>query len=229
MPPKSMEELIRPEVESRKPTKYACTVVSLLPYEITETKPHMIPFTFVIAEADPKVGFSLTYVEEASHVIPNPFDDKHNYKQHTPPNEVARSLVEDYAGALIGISSDAKPGMFWVEGRVTAEEVKKTYAEELATAQKLQKNWFKNLIRIADADWEKTHNVLAASDIQRHAARSLNEKRPWVDSIKTEENTCPYCKVIVDSAAIKCHNCKEVINIEAYKAMQAKLGVSKDA
>tara|TARA_R110000868_G_scaffold16913_7_gene74963 strand:- start:264 stop:944 length:681 start_codon:yes stop_codon:yes gene_type:complete len=212
------------EVEEAQ-TKYGCTVVSLLPYSLLETKPHMIPFTFMIPAADPNYGFSVLHVEEGLHFIPNPFDEKMNYRQVTSPHEMARSIVEDYSGALIALGEGAGPGLFWVEGKHTLESIKKRYAKKLAEAQVKQERWFMNLVNMADADWEKNHNILTVSDVQRHAARYLNIKKAWVDPIPTEANTCPYCKSVVDPTSIKCFNCKEIINVEAYKAMQAKMGV----
>lgn len=218
---KSVEE----DIEEAQ-TKYACTVVTLLPYAIMETKPHMIPFTFNIPAADPNAGFNVFHVEEGNHFIPNPFDDKINYRQVTSPAEMARSLVEDYSGALIALGEGAGPGLFWVEGRWTIEGIKRKFAKKLAEAQAKQERWFYNLVTMADADWEKNHNILAVSDLQRHAARYLNIKKAWVDPIPTEANTCPFCKSVVDPTSIKCYNCKEVINPAAYKAMQERMGTA---
>jgi hypothetical protein len=223
----SLDKIIKDTRDQFKPMKYACTVVSLLPYAIRETKPHMIPFTFDIPAADPKIGFSILHVEEGLHFVPNPFEETHNFRVTTSPNEMARSIVEDYCGAHIGLDEDAGPGMFYVEGRLSVEDVLRHCGTELKRATERQNRWFSNLINIADADWHKNKNILAVSDLQRHAARSLNVKREWVDPIPTEFNTCPYCKAVVDPTSIKCQNCKEIINPEAYKALQAKLGLEE--
>lgn len=221
MPPSVKEMFDKKFVQ----TKYACTVVSLLPYDIMETKPHMIPFTFHIPAANPKVGFSVTHVEEGLHFIPNPFDEKNNYRQVTPPSEMARGIVDDYINALIATDEGAGPGLFWVEGRMEPEEIIQFHKDKLAEAKVRQDNWFRNLVLMADADWQKNKNILAVSDLQRHAARYLNLKKEWIDPIPTVENTCPYCKSVIDPTSIKCFNCKEVVNVEAYKAMQSKMKV----
>lgn len=197
--------------------KYACTVVSLLPREITEEKPHLLPSTFVIPAAI-YGDISLLYVEEAIHYVPNPFDDR-NLKQITMPSEMARSIVEDYVSAHIALAENCGPGLFWVEGRLTKPEIKKFHARKIIDAKERQDNWFHALCRLADADWMKNHNMMAVSDLQRLAAKSLGIKKDWVEFTMQESKPCPFCKFSIAPDSIKCINCKEIVDQVAYKKL----------
>lgn len=211
-------------------TEYACTVVSLLPIALHEEKHHLLPAVFDVPKAE--MGkMAILHVKEAIFYIPNPLIDEgkpgSSIRQTVSPMEVARSICQDYCCAHIGLGEDAQPGLFWVEGKLTASQVEEFYPEQLATAKRQQVNWYKNIIAMADTDWEKNRNMLAVSDLQREAARALNVQKEWVE-FKTEEmNKCPYCQMAVSIEAAICSNCKNVVNRAKFDALQAKDEVAK--
>lgn len=201
--------------------KYACTVVSLIPREVFEEKPHMLPSTFRIPAAI-YGDISILHVEEGTHYVPDPFSQR-SLKQVTSPAEMARSICEDYNSAHIGTSENCGPSLFWVEGRLTKNEIKQHYKAELDRAKISLRNWFHALVSMADADWQKNHNMLAVSDLQRIAAQSLGIKKDWVEFIGQETKLCPFCKFNIAIDSIKCVNCKEVVDQKAYdKIMKGK-------
>jgi len=206
--------------------EYCCTVVSLLPYELSEDKPHMLPSTFKVPPASMDgLRFGILHVKEGIHWIPNPLIDEgkpgSSIKQVTPPSEMARSICEDYNSAHVALTDNASPGLFWVPGKLTQDDVEKFHRRKIQAARERQKNWFKNLCMMADADWEKNHNMLAVSDLQRIAAKSLGVNKEWVEFKVEEMNKCPFCKISVSSDASKCSNCGEIINPTLY-AQQKK-------
>jgi hypothetical protein len=210
--------------------KYACTVVNLLPRELFEDKPHLLPNTFLIPPAtfrDGKFEIAVLHVTEAIHYVPNPLIDEgkpgSSFRVVTPPNELARSLVDDYKSGNICLSPEAEPGLFWVEGLLTAEEIKELHEDEIREADRKQRNWFRNLVALADADWEKNHNRLAVSDLQRLAARCLGINKDWVEMEQMETVRCPFCTISIPTSAIKCPNCKEVVSKEGYRKLTEQL------
>lgn len=207
---------------SSEDANYVCTVVNLIPIDIDEQRPHMFPSSFMIPGAEKDGEMGLFYVGEGIHYIPDPFEER-SFKQVTSPHEMARSLCDDYTSAHIGISDDAKPGLFWVPGRCTEQEIRTKYAKQLAAATELQRNWYRNLVALADVDWEKSKNRLAVSDLQRIGAKALGIQKEWVEFRNLETVSCPYCNIAVQPGAIKCHNCKEVIDVEAYNRLTAKV------
>lgn len=209
--------------------KAGSTVISLLPFALMEEKPHMLPAVFRVPAAE-KGDIAILHVDEGIHYIPNPLVDEgkpgSTFRQVTSSAEMARSIVDDYRTSHISLGEGAEPGLFWVEHRLTKEEVKKYHADKIEEAKTKMVAWFNNLCSLADADWQRNHNMMAVSDLQRAAAKWLGIKREWVEFMISTGNliACPYCKAQIAGDSIKCFNCKEVVNVEAYKAMQKGLG-----
>ena len=206
--------------ELRNRNEYIATVVTLLPRELLEEKPHLLPGSYRIPAAEWN-DIAVLHVGEGCQWIPNPLIDEGqpgaSIKQVVSPREIARSLCEDYKSAHIALGEDAAPGLFWVQGRLTKNEVKKYHPEEIKKAKRQQDNWFRNLIAMADADWMKNHNMLAVSDLQRLAARCMGVKKDWVEFAITESIACPFCTISIPSVAIVCPNCRQILNQEEYK------------
>lgn len=202
--------------------KYACTVVNMLPYELNEDKPHMLPSTFRVPAAE-KGKFGILHVEEGIHYIPNPLIDEgkpgSSIKQITMPDEMARSIVEDFASAQVCLGENAMPGIFWVPGRCSLKTVMENHAETIEKYATFQKNWFHALCSQADADWQKNKNMLAVSDLQRMAAKELGVQADWVELRMQENSTCPFCTVPIPVNAVKCPNCKEIVDLKRYKEL----------
>lgn len=213
--------LERPAEDKLPPSlrKYACTVVSLLPFELQEEKPHLLPPLHIVPAA-PKDGIAVAHIGEATHYVPHPIDER-SFKQITSPNELARSICDDYNSAHVAIDENAGPSLFWVEGRLSAEEVIDFYPQKVADARKRVHQWYRNLINMADADWAKNKNVRTVSDVQKVAARVLGVKREWVEYTQDPIETinCPFCRYSIAPDSIKCLNCKEIVNIEKYKEL----------
>lgn len=207
-------------------TGYVCTVISLIPLPLHEEKPHLLPSVYDIPAA-PDGGMSLLHVGEAIFYIPNPVIEEgkpnSSFKQIVPPYEIARSICEDYNVAHIALGENAQPGLFWLEGRLSERDVKTAHAIKLAETIDKQKNWFHNLVAMAETDWQKNKNLLAVSDLQRAAARILNVKADWIEMRSMEWMSCPYCKTQIDPESIKCANCKEIVNSDAYNKLRADI------
>lgn len=209
------------------PKKYQCTIVSLLPWEpAPEEKPHLLPSVFIIPKANPKTGIGVSHVGEAIYYVPNPFDER-STKVSTSPNEVARSVVEDYVSGQMCLGDNCCPGLFWLEGELTEADVLKHFSNKVAEYKEKQINWFKALVNLADADFTKNRNRMAISDIQIHAAKYIGYNADWVDfnSQLIEMAKCKFCQSPISIEAIKCPVCNEVVNPEAYKKLREQVGV----
>lgn len=155
------------------------TVVSLFPFKIVEKKPAMIPPEFVIPAAAKddfvilNVGICNTYIYMDAERGSMPFPEF--------AGTVADSIVNDFIMAQLEYRDDnCKPGLFWVPGKHTKEDIKKNFAAELAAAKAAQINWFKRLVYVADDSWNRVKKHSEISDVQREAVRQLNIKRDWL-------------------------------------------------
>jgi hypothetical protein len=143
---------------------------------------------------------------------------------------VADSIVNDFMSCHIGriLSEDpdeaAEPGLFWVHGAHKSRElIKQRFPEELAFAEKKQLNWFQQLILIADDTYTRTGRASSVSALQRLAAQRLSISRPWMIRTGESLNSCPYCKAEVPFGAVKCPNCREILDVAAYKDLQERI------
>jgi hypothetical protein len=198
-----------------------CTVVSILPKEIKETKPTIQPGVFHIPAgtfekpATLVVGTSSWWreIDEEQPLLEIPVSSI----------QIADSIVRDYCNGLLGCDmNDTMPGLFYVPGENTVDKIKKDHLPLLLKYQEKQKNWYKALVKIADILWARSNgNPLSISDDARLAARELNlNDKEWLkDSHTIELVRCPACGSLKNPNFPVCPTCKAVANPELAKKL----------
>lgn len=189
------------------------TIVSVFPQEIKETKPGLIPDTFIIPKSDGK-NPQVLHVKDVNSALyigdGKTFRLTHSFK------EIATSIVEDFCNGFIEADADRRPGIFWIPGKHSKENVVKQFPKQIADAIKRQNLWLQRLVISADDDYQKHGQVRGISDLQRMAAFILGlTNKPWY--VAPEPITyvkCDACSTMVDSSAAICHNCKHPVNID---------------
>ena len=150
------------------------TIVSIYPKNITETKHTLQPGTWTI----PKGSF-----ETPAILVVGPSSWWREIDEEQPLLEIpvssiliADSIVKDYCNGVLGCDmGDSKPGLFYVPGEKTLTEIKTNYKKQLEETAAKQKNFYVNLVKLADMLWARSQgNPLAISDDMRMAARELN-------------------------------------------------------
>lgn len=195
-----------------------CTIISIVPFAIDESKPGLYPGHFRIAAAKPDDFEMLVVGRSVHHVYLD--NDRGSITVPTPSDEVARSICQDYSAAQLAyVRGEAEPGLFFLEGEYKDKKAVLAVAKDRITeARRQQKNWFMRLIAIADDEWSKYHSHKMISELQRFAARSLGLERDWnIEGTVNALAFCPACKVPVKADAIVCASCRTIINPEAYK------------
>ena len=196
------------------------TVVSILPYEIQDSKPNLYPGNFII----PAGRFNnpgLLTVEKSVFYVPMAFGAP-SLRAHSSAFEVANSIVNDYVGALLGVNDKRRPGLFVVNDSFNdSKEAAVKCATQIAELNIAQREWFHQLTQMADAEYNRHHQAESISDLQKMAARELNLKdKPWlVDISQLSINNCPACFAPVNANAALCGSCRYIINPEKYKNM----------
>lgn len=203
-----------------------CTIVSFYPRPIVETKPGLNPNTFIIPESVEEGEFVSVTVGEIPITDRIYLDkDRGNLVVPVPVTEVARSIVEDFCSAQPWIGPEAGPGIFWVEGEYTKEEIIEKFEEQLWEAQEKQKAWALELIKAADDDWSKYKRHRTITDLQRFFAKQMDLTREWIVEHKdtTDVTKCPYCSTIVSASAAVCPTCRNVINAAKFEELKAAI------
>jgi hypothetical protein len=195
------------------------TIVSIYPQEIIETKPTLQPGRFVIPPGS---------IEKPSITVVGPSSWWREIDPDQPLLEIpvssvqiADSIIKDYCNGLLGCDmAGAQPGFFYVPGEHNLESVRKNFNHEFDGAVQRQRNWYSNLIRLADSLWARSNgNPLSISDLMRLAAKELGLEKDWLKDFKFSDTTarckacgsirnplfpvCPTCKAIDDPAKAK--------------------------
>lgn len=187
-----------------------CTIVSILPKPIREVKYTIDPGLFIIEPG--------TYKNPSTLII-GPSSWWRDVDAEQPLLEipvssvqVADSIINDYCNGMIGCDMvNARPGLFFVLGEATPEEIVTDYADSLEQCFDKQQNWFKNLIKQADALWARSNgNPLVLSNEMRLAAQELNLKdKPWLKDYRTYELVpCIACGTLRNPEYPVCGHCK---------------------
>lgn len=196
------------------------TIVSICPFELREEKPGLIPGVFIIPPA--KEGdFNILVISDSKHTIRIPVQGN-KITLTEDAHILAESIVQDRMTGQLLYRSDCHPGLFWVPGELTKEQIVKQFPDKLQEAHLKQRNWYRALCKLADDDWNNYHQHKFISDIQRHAAKVMGLERDWLLVDMTDgPSKCPACFTNVDPRATICYNCKTVIH-EAPPAAKTK-------
>lgn len=197
-----------------------CTVVSIYPKEVKEHKPTIQPGYFLI----PKGSF-----DKPSTLIVGPSSWWREIDEFQPLLEithssiqVASALINDYTLGMLGVRGNDKPGLFFVPGVYTSNEIKNDFKKELESTKLRQINHYQNLIKMADAGWAKTNgNPLCISDDMRMAADQLNMKnKDWMaDFQHMEMIRCIACGSMRNPLYPMCNHCHTIVDTELAKKL----------
>jgi hypothetical protein len=202
------------------------TLVSVCPFPINETKPGLQPERFQLpAVKNFETDCVVLHVTNASFFVYIDMD-RGSMKVNVPSEELAQSIVRDLITAQIAINlsddAPATPGLFWVPGKISKEEIVKNHSVILKQARDAQRNWFNNLVKMADDDWSKYRQHKTISDTQRHALRALGLTRDWDIDIEklSSAKSCPACMNKVPDGAAICPFCKCMLNEKAASVLK---------
>lgn len=93
--------------------------------------------------------------------------------------QIAESLVKDYMNGMFACNmADSMPGLFFIPGKIKREQLMTgEYAPLLGEAITRQFNYYRTLVKYADALWARSNgNPLAIQDEMRMAAKALGKQ-----------------------------------------------------
>ncbi len=194
------------------------TVCSLVPYEVKDTKPGIIPYEYIVPPSNGIIP-SLLVINDASCPLYRG-SEMPSFPMIIAGEQIAKSVVDDYCKAQFEYAPDSYPALFWVPGEFKlGKEILEKFPAEIVKAKKMQANWHEKLFRRAEDTWARNHQFKEISDIQRFAARSLGRTSVewYVSPDPVIMVKCPACMTLIEADAIVCRNCKHVLNIEKAK------------
>jgi len=119
----------------------------------------------------------------------------------------AREIAEDIARELNNDSGEGSfHGVFVAAGPEPTED-------ELAEAQRRLDEFHRRLVAAADLEWERSHNPMFITDLDRRAARELKLDKPWLYDPKPQDD-CPACGEKIKPGVAVCRSCRAILNSE---------------
>ena len=119
----------------------------------------------------------------------------------------AREIADDIAREL---NSDSGEGSY--HGVFVAAGIDPTESE-LAEAERKLAEFHRRLVASADLEWERTHNPMFITDLERRAARELKLEKPWLYDPKPQAE-CPACAEKIKPGVAVCRACGAILNRE---------------
>jgi hypothetical protein len=188
------------------------TVVSIYPKEIIEFKHTLTPGKFLIPPGS---------YDSPAILIVGPSSWWREIDEEQPLLEIpvssiqiADSIVKDYCNGVLGCNmADTMPGLFYLPGETTVEDIKKNFKGELDKALVRQRNFYSMLVKLADALWARSNgNPLAVSDDMRLAAKELNlQTKDWMKDFQMVDMVrCFACGALKNPAYPVCASCRAV-------------------
>ena len=138
--------------------------------------------------------------------------DKRTMEIRLTAQEIAEDLVRE-------INGDSGEGSY--HGVFVAAGPEPT-KEELADARKKLDEFHRRLVEAADLEWERSHNMMFITDLERRAARELGLEKPWLYDPKPMAD-CPACGEKIRPGVAVCRTCGAILDRE--KA--AKFGLAE--
>lgn len=186
------------------------TIVSIFPVHIEEHKYTVQPHKFII-EPGTYEKPSLLVVGSSSWWL---------QPEGQPPVEIlcssveiAEAVVNDYCRGLLGCDMEGKtPGLFWIPKAIKLKDLMSDYKAQLDIVNQRQRNWYHELVKLADSLWSRSQNPILIWDVMRLAARELGLlNKPWIhDTIAIEKVPCFACGSFKDAKYPVCPVCRAI-------------------
>ena len=162
----------------------------------------------------PKVGerFAVTPIRACKGVMD--LGDKRTMEFAITAREIAEDLARE-------INNDSGEGSF--HGVFVSAGPEPT-DDELADAQRRLDEFHRRLVAAADLEWERTHNPMFVTDLDRRAARELHLDKPWLYDPKPQVE-CPACAEKIKPGVAVCRSCGAILD----RAKAAQFGLVPQA
>lgn len=188
------------------------TIVSIFPKEINEVKVTIQPGRFILNPGS---------YENPSTLIVGPSSWWREFDEQQPLLEIpvssiqiADSVVRDYCNGILACDMGASmPGLFYIPGEISLDDVRKKFKGELDKALAKQRTFYSTLLRLADALWARSSgNPLAISDDMRMAAREMNQtNKDWMKDFRMVEMVrCFACGSLKNPQYPVCASCRAI-------------------
>jgi hypothetical protein len=119
----------------------------------------------------------------------------------------AREIADDIAREINGDSGEGSyHGVFVAAGDSPTDA-------ELEDARRRLDEFHRRLVAAADLEWERSHNPMFITDLERRAARERRLDKPWLYDPKPLAD-CPVCAEKIKPGVAVCRSCGAILDRE---------------
>ena len=178
-------------------------VVSLVNISTQKWPPRHRTYFGSLTIQSPEAGtaYAVTPVRACTSLMD--LGDKRTMEIRLTAQEIAEDLVRE-------INGDSGEGSY--HGVFVAAGPEPT-KEELAEARKKLEAFQTRLVETADLEWERSHNMMFITDLERRAARELGLEKPWLYDPKPMAD-CPACGEKIRPGVAVCRTCGAILDRE---------------
>jgi hypothetical protein len=217
------------------------------PYEIPAVPPGADPVLLTVQDR--------VQVEEGPYQLGH--GGRRSKNRHLVSGEsIARDIVGEWTGTGLGMTPQCRPGIWVVRDRIplyNEQGVPATDADGMgtwrqATEEERLAMWDEDLLQARIADHAYANMLFLSANAMaedprlipfipknaRLAAKQYGMTAEWLkENAALNVKPCPFCTKIISAAAIKCPSCSEIVNVDAYVALEAQrataIKAAKDA
>lgn len=178
-------------------------VVSLVNISAQKWPPRFRAYFGSLVIQSPEAGqaYAITPIRGCSSVMD--LGDKRTMEIRMTAREIAEDLVRE-------INGDSGEGSF--HGVFVAAGPEPTEVELTEARRKLEAFQLR-LVETADLEWERSHNMMFITDLERRAARELGLEKPWLYDPRPMAD-CPACGEKIKPGVAVCRTCGAILDRE---------------
>jgi hypothetical protein len=185
------------------PTPTESSTVSLVNISTQKWPPRQRTYfgSLEVRSPEPGQSFAITPIRGCTGVMD--LGDKRIMEYRV----TAREIADDIAREINGDSGEGSfHGVFVAAGEMPTEA-------ELAEARSRLDEFHRKLVAAADLEWERSHNPMFITDLERRAARELRLEKPWLYDPKPLAE-CPVCAERIKPGVAVCRSCGAILDRE---------------
>lgn len=197
------------------------TVFSIVPYEVRIFCPGLYPGNFVIPGCLNDEKPVKLPVEASEHLMAIA-DQKRPTRIVTPSFVVARAIVTDFLSAQLWTTPDIHPGIMWMQGDISLQDLKEKHQEKFKEMRETQRRWYVYICKKTDDEWNKYKNSRVVSNQARFAAKVLGLTPEWLTAEVAgfDSNKCPACGSVNLLTNAICVSCHCILDEAKYKSLK---------
>ncbi len=178
-------------------------IVNLVNISTQKWPPRLRPYFGAVTIASPEEGQEYAVTPIRGCKAKMDMGDKHMLDVPLTAREIAEDLARE-------INNDSGEGSF--HGVFVSAGPEPT-EEELTEAKSKLQGFHRRLVEAADLEWERSHNPMFITDLERRAARELKLDKPWLYDPQPQAE-CPACGEKIKPGVAVCRTCHAILDRE---------------